>query len=179
MNSRKLKSIGAALIALVVSAPYVAMAQGIGVPSGVQAGAPSGLQVTPGPNLNLGGPLIFPMRRAPQRFRDLNLAGRVGVDPAKLPPEAKIVRLRLDGRIIPMRLDTELASAELQFEPDSNYGRELYRAILTKQVAVVGAAPLRDALQAAADKSAQAEVEGYVFNLTSPYLVLKAVKQQQ
>jgi hypothetical protein len=78
---------------------------------------------------------------------------------------------------LPMRLDTELHSAELQFEPEASYGRDLYRAILTKRVEVVGAVDLRQALQSAADNHEQAEVEGYVFNLSSPYLVLKVVRK--
>jgi hypothetical protein len=174
--TRTITIAGLTFAALVMIAPRGADAQGVGG-GGIHAGAPSGLQVNPGPNLNLGGMINIPQRRPPQRFRDLKLAGRVGIDTSKLPATARIVRLRLDGRDIPMRLDTELSSAEIQFDPDYNYARELYRAILTKRVEVVGAAELRDELAAAANSGAQVEVEGYAFNLTSPYLVLKVVNK--
>jgi hypothetical protein len=171
------KRILLAFAALAMGAATPALAQGFGGAGGIQPGAPSGIQINPGPSLNLGIPPVFNIQRTPQRFRDLNLAGHVGVDLSKLPPDAKVVRLYMDGRDIPMRLDTELHSAELQFEPQADYGRDLYRAILTKRVEVVGDARLRKALQSAADDHQQAEVEGYVFNLSNPYLVLKAVKK--
>jgi hypothetical protein len=166
-----------ALVVLAMGAAAPSFAQGAGGIGGVKIGAPSGLQANPGPSMNMGLPPVFNIQRTPQRFRDLNLAGRVGVDVSKLPPDAKVVRLHLDGREIPMRLDTEFHSAELQFEPEASYGRDLYRAILTKRVEVVGAANLRGELQSAAEHGRQAEVEGYVFDLSSPYLVLKSVKQ--
>jgi hypothetical protein len=175
MATRILLASFAASAALAIGAATVTFAQGFGGVGAIHAGAPSGLQANPGPSVNLGLPIVLNPQRTPQRFRDLNLAGRVGVDPSKLPPDAKVVQLRLDGRDIPMRLDTELHSAELQFEPNANYGRDLYRAILTKRVEVVGATNLREALQSAADSHQQAAVEGYVFNLSNPYLVLKAV----
>jgi hypothetical protein len=178
MRNRMILTLAGALAALAmgVAVPSSAFAIG-GVGGGIQVGAPSGLQANPGPSLNLGLPPVLNIRRTPQRFRDLNLAGRVGIDLSKLPPDAKVVRLHLDGRDIPMRLDTELHSAELQFEPEASYGRDLYRAILTKRVEVVGAVQLRDELRSAADKREQAEVEGYAFDRLSPYLVLKVVKK--
>ena len=41
----------------------------------------------------------------------------------------------------------------------------------------MGAAALRAELAAAASSGAQVEVEGYAFNLTSPYLVLQVVNK--
>jgi len=75
-----------------------------------------------------------------------------------------------------MRLDTELQSAELQFDPNDNYARDLYQSILTKRVEVVGRQDLRDEIVRAADESKPLDVEGYVFDRTSPYLVVKSVK---
>jgi hypothetical protein len=175
--TRTLMMAAVAVAALVMAAPRGADAQSISGIGGIHVGAPSGMQVTPGSSLNLGPSPTYNLSRTPQRFRDLKLAGHVGVDVSKLPPDAKVVRLDLNGHEIPMRLDTELASAEVQFQPQPSYGRDLYRAILTKRVQVVGDASLRDALQSAADQKSQAEVEGYVFNLSSPYLVLKAVNK--
>jgi hypothetical protein len=179
MGKRILLSAAIAVLGIAagVALPSVACAIGGGV-GGINVGAPSGLQVNPGSNLNLGPPPVFNIQRTPGRFRDLNLAGQVGIDLTKLPPDAKIVRLYLDGREIPMRLDTELHSGTLVFEPEPSYGRDLYRAVLSKRVEVVGAPQLRDALRDAAANRAQTQVEGYVFNLSSPYLVLKSVKPE-
>ncbi len=177
MTKRILLALSAAFAMLAMGAAAPAFAQGIGGAGGIHVGAPSGIQINPGSSLNLGPSLSYNIRRTPQRFRDLSLAGHVGVDVSKLPPDAKVVRLYLDGRNIPMRLDTELHSAEVQFAPEASYGRDLYRAILTKRVEVVGAADLRGALQSAADNHQQVEVEGYAFNLSSPYLVLKVVRK--
>jgi hypothetical protein len=177
MTKRIPLALSAAFATLVMGAAVPTLAQGIGGAGGIHVGTPSGIQINPGSSLNLGPSLSYNIRRTPQRYRDLNLAGHVGVDLSKLPPDAKVVRLYLDGRNIPMRLDTELRSAELQFEPEASYGRDLYRAILTKRVEVVGAPNLRQALQSAADNQEQVEVEGYAFNLSSPYLVLKVVRK--
>lgn len=179
MTKRMLIALAAVIAALGMGAatPGVAHAFSAGISGGgIHVGALSGFQPNPGSSMNLGLAPVFNITRTPQRFRNLNLVGRVGIPVSKLPPDAKVVRLWLDGREIPMRLDTELHSAELQFAPEADYGRDLYRAILTKRVAVVGAANLREALRSAADHREQAEVHGYAFDLSSPYLVLKSVE---
>jgi hypothetical protein len=112
---------------------------------------------------------------SPQRFRDLNVTGRVGVKPGSQPLHSTTIRLTLDGHEIPMQLDTELQSAELQFNPDDTYARDLYRSILTKRVEVVGRQNLRDQIAEAAEQSKPLQIEGYVFDRTSPYLVVKSV----
>jgi hypothetical protein len=177
MIKRTLLALSAAFAAFAMGTTTPALAQGFGGVGGIHVGTPSGVQIDPGSSLNLGLPITYNIQRTPLRFRDLNLAGHVGVDLSKLPPNARVVRLYLDGHNIPMRLDTELHSAELQFAPEPSYGRDLYRAILTKRVEVVGAADLRQALQSAAENHEQVEVEGYAFNLSSPYLVLKEVRK--
>ena len=113
---------------------------------------------------------------SPQRFRDLNVVGRVGVKPGSQPLHSTTIRLTLDGHEIPMQLDTELQSADLQFNPDDSYARDLYRSILTKRVEVVGRQNLRDQIAEAAEQSKPLQIEGYVFDRTSPYLVVKSVK---
>ena len=142
---------------------------------GVRAG---GLGAVTGP-VSVGVPFIpaetsSPM--SPQRFRDLNVVGRVGVKPGSKPLHSTTIRLALDGHEIPMQLDTELQSADLQFNPDDTYARDLYRSILTKRVEVVGHQNLRDQIAEAADRSKPLQIEGYVFDRTSPYLVVKSVK---
>lgn len=139
---------------------------------GVRAG---GLGAITGP-VSVGVPFRPGYEMMPQRFRDLNVTGMVGVKPGSQPLHSTTIRLTLDGHEIPMRLDTELQSADLQFNPDDSYARELYRSILTKRVEVVGQENLRDQIAEAAEQSKPLQIEGYVFDRTSPYLVVKSVK---
>jgi hypothetical protein len=140
---------------------------------GVHVGAVSGGAVS------VGVPFIpgeTSSAMSPQRFRDLNVTGRVGVKPGSQPLHATTIRLTLDGHEIPMQLDTEVHSAELEFNPDDSYARDLYHSILTKRVEVVGRQNLRDQIAAAAEESKPLQIEGYVFDRSSPYLVVKSVK---
>jgi len=144
----------------------------------VTLGAGSGFQVTPVPSLSGINVPITPRERAPQRFRDLTVVGAVGFKESDFPAGAKIVHLRVDGRDVYMRLDTELSDVELQFDPNASYARDLYRAILTKRIEVVGQQDLRDQIMASADKSQPIKVQGYVFDRTSPFLVVKSVSNK-
>jgi hypothetical protein len=151
---------------------------GGGIPGGGFAGGgvrAGGLGTISGP-VSVGVPFIPSSAMAPQRFRDLNVTGRVGVKPGSQPIHSKTIRLTLDGHEIPMQLDTELQSAELQFNPDDSYARDLYQSILTKRVEVVGRENLRDQIAGAAEQSKPLQIEGYVFDRTSPYLVVKSVR---
>ena len=149
---------------------------------GISGGGFAGGGVHPGEIGGITGPVSIgvPFRPGfdmmPQRFRDLNVTGRVGVKAGSQPLHSTMIRLSLDGHEIPMQLDTERQSAELQFNPDDTYARDLYRSILTKRVEVVGQENLRDQIAEAAEQSKPLQVEGYVFDTTSPYLVVKSVK---
>ena len=131
-------------------------------------GAPGGGAVAP--------PVIINSYLYDRHFRELKLAGQVPAVPDRLPSGARIVQLRMEGKIIPMALDTELGSAELQFDPDERYAEDLYKAVLTKSVAVVGDAALRDRIVQAAGSSQPIQVEGKVFNATTPYFVVTSVE---
>ncbi|HVA77229.1 MAG TPA: hypothetical protein VNF27_05005 [Candidatus Binataceae bacterium] len=144
----------------------------------VNLGGASGFSVNPGSNMPLPGMLNPTPNQSSQRFRDLNVVGDVGLKESDLPAGSRIVRLRVDGRDVYMRLDTELSSAVLQFDPNAGYAQELYRAILTKRIEVVGKQELRDQIMAAADKAHPLKVEGYVFDRTSPFLVVKSVSSK-
>lgn len=153
----------------IVATAGIAMAFPISM-SGVSVGNPH-----PESNLTLNGMLNPTPDQSPQRFRNLNVTGDVGLKESDLPAGSKVVHLRVDGRDIYMRLDTELSTAELQFDPNAGYARDLYRAILTKRIEVVGKRALRDRIMASADKAQPLKVEGYVFDRTSPFLVVKSV----
>ncbi len=135
----------------------------------------SGFQANPGSSLPGINVPTAPRERAPQRFRDLTVVGDVGLKESDFPAGAKIVHLRVDGHDVYMRLDTELHDVELQFDPNAEYARDLYRAILTKRIEVVGQQDLRDQIMASADKAQPIKVRGYVFDRTSPFLVVKSV----
>ena len=155
---------------------------GGGAGGGISGGGFAGGGVRAGALGGIGGPVMgsvpfLPkLDMAPQRFRDLNITGMVGVKPGSQPLHATMIRLTLDGHEIPMQLDTERQSAELQFSPDDSYARDLYRSILTKRVEVVGQENLRGQIAQAAEQSKPLQIEGYVFDTTSPYLVVKSLK---
>jgi hypothetical protein len=119
---------------------------------------------------------MAPVFDRPQRIRDhLNVTGLVGMSEKRPISNGPIVRLGLDGRDIPMRLDTQLDGVELQFDLNENYARDLYQSVLTKRIEVVGPQELRDQIEQAADQWKPLEIQGYIFGRTSPFLVVKAV----
>src|SRR5579863_7777884 len=91
---------------------------GAGVGGGGIGGGFSAHGITPmagtAPGFMMNSVLISP-RLSEQRYRDLKVAGRVPVDESKLPPGARVIRLHVNGVDVPMRLDTENASSELEF----------------------------------------------------------------
>jgi len=167
-----------------VSTASAFTATGVGVGASAGTGGIGGVSVGAGKMSAITGPSgsvvngLGPVFAMPQRWRDLNVTGQVGVKQANLPQGATVVRLSLNGQEIPMRLDTELQTAELQFDPNNGYARDLYRSILTKRVEVVGEQELRDQLAQAAQQSKPLQIEGYVFDRTSPYFVIKSVKPE-
>jgi hypothetical protein len=174
----------AATIAIAVVAGAAGFAGGAGSPGGAGFGGISGAPpLSSAPGLSLGGTmLIMSPGAAPQRFRELNMAGRVPADPTKLPKDARIVTLRVNGQTVPMALDAEAFRGELHFDPSSDYGRELYHSMLTKPIEVVGDENLRSQIaQVAASPtgSKPIQISGYVFDRLSPYLVLRSVSAAQ
>ena len=185
MLSRTLKRAGLTVVLVLAGVAAASAFPGAGAGSGFGGAGVSGVSVGSIGSLGgagvpgMGGPGgLGPTFTMPQRFRELNVVGQVGIDPSKQPPNATIVFLRLDGREIPMRLDTETRSGELEFNPDDAYARDLYRSITTKRVEVVGQQDLRNQIARAADESKGLQIEGYVFDKTSPYFVIKSVTPQ-
>jgi hypothetical protein len=70
------------------------------------------------------------------------------------------VQLGLDGRDVPMRLDTQPDGVELPFDSNENYARDLYDSILTKRIEVVGPQEPRDQIEQAADQWKPLESKG-------------------
>jgi hypothetical protein len=167
---------GLAIVCLfALAAPAAAFHGGGG--GGIGAGP---IRITPaivgGGVRGVGGASMAPVFDRPQRIRDhLIVTGLVGISEKRLVTSSPMVRLRLDGREIPMRLDTQLDGVELQMDLNENYARDLYQSILTKSIEVLGPQDLRDQITRAADyQSKPLVVEGYIFGRTSPYLVLRS-----
>jgi len=175
MSNRGARLFGFAVWLLVSLAPAQASPAG-----GIRAGGMGGaIRITPriggAPSANNVASMA-PVFDRPQRIRDhLNVTGLVGISEKRPISNGPIVRLGLDGRDIPMRLDTQLDGVELQFDLNENYARDLYQSVLTKRIEVVGPQELRDQIEQAADQWKPLEIQGYIFGRTSPFLVVKAV----
>jgi hypothetical protein len=87
------------------------------------------------------------------------------------------VRMRVDGRDIPMSINGDAMSDNLQFDQGDELGQILYRLILSKRLEVVGDQKLRTQIanEAAANPSKPVVVDGFVYDRMTPYLVLVSV----
>ena len=175
MSKRGFRLAGLATVWLLAGATPVAAFHG-GGGGGMGAGH---LRITPtitGGGPGIGAASMAPVFDRPQRIRDhLVVTGLIGASEKNVISSSPIVRLRVDGRYIPMRLDTQLDGVELQFDLNENYARDLYQSILTKSIEVLGPKNLRDQIAQAADGESKALlVVGYIFGRTSPYLVLQS-----
>ncbi|HEY6421583.1 MAG TPA: hypothetical protein VIX59_21505 [Candidatus Binataceae bacterium] len=106
----------------------------------------------------------------------LLIAGRLPVDPAKQPADATVVRLKLNGKLYTMALDIQAARDDLKSEATYDTTNDLYRAMVTKQLEVVGDASLPDQVAKAVELSRPIELEGYVYHRTTPYFVVQSVR---
>ena len=141
----------------------------------------SGLGGTSIPVTNLYIPTITSGNTtyAAQRFRQINLVGRVPADEKTLPSGSRLVRLRVNGQLVTMRIEDETMSPDLTFDTNSPYSKDLYRAILTKRVEVVGDAAMRTRILDAVTQKQAIQIDGYAFDRLSPYLVLRSVSSAQ
>jgi len=178
MPKQSVRLVGCAVCLFASLAPTGAFPAG-GMIGGGGRGIGGALRITPrigGTHAAGNAVSMPPVFDRPQRIRDhLNISGLIGISEKNPISSGPIVQLRLDGRDIPMRLDTQLDGVELQFDLNENYARDLYESILTKRIEVVGAQELRDQIVQAADKWKPLEIQGYIFGRTSPFLVVKAV----
>ena len=104
------------------------------------------------------------------------MIGRFAQDESGLRMDQQIVRMRVDGREIPMSIDGDAMSNSLQFDQGDELGQILYRLILGRQLEVVGDQKLRTQIaNAAANPSKPMLVDGFVYDRMTPYLVLVSV----
>jgi hypothetical protein len=121
-------------------------------------------------------PLVFPTND-PNHYHEIKIIGRLAKDESGLSIDRQIVRMRVDGRDIPMSINGDATSDSLQFDQGDELGQILYRLILSKRLEVVGDQKLRTQIAnaAAANPSKPVVVDGFVYDRMTPYLVLVSV----
>jgi len=121
-------------------------------------------------------PLTFPIND-PNHYHEIKLVGRFAKDESGLTIDQQIVRMRVDGRTIPMSINGDDMCDSLQLDQGDELGQNLYRLILSRQLQVVGDQKLRTQIAnaAAANSSKPIQVDGFVYDRTTPYLVLVSV----
>lgn len=124
--------------------------------------------------------LTFPTND-PDHYHEIKLIGRLAKDESGLTIDQQIVRMRVDGRTIPMSINGDAMSNSLQLDQGDELGQELYRLILSRQLQVVGDQKLRAQIAdaAAAKRSKTVVVDGFVYDRMTPYLVLVSVGDAQ
>ncbi|MGA6974399.1 MAG: hypothetical protein WBY93_22420 [Candidatus Binatus sp.] len=127
----------------------------------------------------MGGLANFPFpTNDPNHYHEIKLIGRLAQDPSGLTVDQQIVRMRVDGRTIPMAIDGDSMSNSLQLDQGDELGQDLYRLILSRQLEVVGDQKLRTQIANAAanpENSKPIQVDGFVYDRMTPYLVLVSV----
>jgi|SRR5277367_1355965 hypothetical protein len=113
----------------------------------------------------------------PGHYHEIKIVGRLAKDESGFSIDRQIVRMRVDGRDIPMSINGDAMSDSLQFDQGDEEGQNLYRLILSKRLEVVGDQKLRAqiATAAAANPSKPVVVDGFVYDRMTPYLVLVSV----
>ena len=126
----------------------------------------------------MSGMLNFPFpTNDPNHYHEIKIVGRLAKDESGFSIDRQIVRMRVDGRDIPMSINGDAMSESLQFDQGDELGQNLYRLILSKRLEVVGDRKLRAqiATAAAANPSKPVVVDGFVYDRMTPYLVLVSV----
>jgi hypothetical protein len=131
-----------------------------------------------GAGSRMNGPqtLVFPTND-PDHYHEIKIVGRLAKDESGFSIDRQIVRMRVDGRDIPMSINGDAMSDSLQMDQGDELGQDLYRLILSKRLEVVGDQKLRAqiASAAAANPSKPVMVDGFVYDRMTPYLVLVSV----
>jgi hypothetical protein len=192
--------VGKAFAGIAAALTFAMTATGVGAfgPMGMGGGAGMGSMASPGMNRmfssrtfrrDLGGSfdgvgsrtngpqtLVFPTND-PNHYHEIKIVGRLAKDESGFTIDRQIVRMRVDGRDIPMSINGDAMSDSLQMDQGDELGQDLYRLILSKRLEVVGDQKLRTqiATAAAANPSKPVEVDGFVYDRMTPYLVLVSV----
>jgi len=120
--------------------------------------------------------LVFPTND-PDHYHEIKIVGRLARDESGFSIDRQIVRMRIDGRDIPMLINGDAMSESLQIDQGDELGQNLYRLILSKRLEVVGDQKLRAQISTAAmaNPSKPVVVDGFVYDRVTPYLVLVSV----
>ncbi|HYA35105.1 MAG TPA: hypothetical protein VEF03_05770 [Candidatus Binataceae bacterium] len=162
----------AALATAILTLAAAGRASAFGAPG---AGIGAGPGASGGPGANFFAPTNI---TSPQRFRDMTLTvdGHLK-SPGDASTDGRTMRLHVDNQDIQMVLAVDMRSAELAFGTNEDYARDLYHSLLTKRVEVIADDFTRDRIIKAADAGKPLEINGYVFDPTFPYLVVKSVRE--
>ena len=180
-------------IAAAVTFAMTATVAGAAGPMGMGGGVSAGSMGAPGMSRmmissrtfrrDLGGSsamkgpqtLVFPTND-PDHYHEIKIIGRLAKDESGFSIDRQIVRMRVDGRDIPMSINGDAMSDSLQMDQGDELGQDLYRLILSKRLEVVGDQKLRAQIAAAAaNPSKPVVVDGFVYDRMTPYLVLVSV----
>jgi hypothetical protein len=150
----------------------------MGIPSASFARLGGGRGIN-GSGLALGSLQSFPFpTNDPNHYHEIKLIGRLAEAPSGLTVDQQIVRMRVNGRTIPMSIDGDAMSNSLQLDQGDELGQNLYRLILSRQLEVVGDQKLRNQIANTAANPANSkpiQVDGFVYDRMTPYLVLVSV----
>ncbi|HXW83795.1 MAG TPA: hypothetical protein VEJ86_05285 [Candidatus Binataceae bacterium] len=107
----------------------------------------------------------------------LTIVGRVPAEQTLRGAEGPVIVLQVNGERIPMRIQNQEASSDLQFDSDVPCVRELYSAVKVKRVEVVGDPALRQAIITAASEGREIQIEGSAFDRWRPYLAVGTITE--
>jgi len=157
-------------LALAMIPPSFASAASMAVPM-------SGMQISPGISGTGGAPptSFFPPSGVSggEGRRELKVRGRVLKDGETAQPGTEIVHLRFKNSTVAMALESPAPPGDISLSRQDEYARDLYRAIVTKEVQVIGSDAELARLEHPDSSNGRVQVEGYVFNRSNPYLVIE------
>ncbi len=126
------------------------------------------------------GMLNFPFpTNDPNHYHEIRIVGRLAKDESGFTIDRQIVRMRVDGRDIPMSINGDATSDSLQFDQGDELGQNLYRLILSKRLGWKWLATTNCALRSRPrrrrTRRSRVVVDGFVYDRMTPYLVLVSV----
>ena len=74
--------------------------------------------------MNGSQPLVFPTND-PDHYHEIKIVGRLAKDESGFSIDRQIVRMRVDGRDIPMSINGDAMSDNLQFDQGDELGQDL------------------------------------------------------
>lgn len=134
-----------------------------------------------GGGINAGGVIAAPnLAGIPsgEGYRLFKVSGRVLARGEPVPTNGRVVRLRIEGAIVPMVLDQGPADPEdLSLNRKDEYERDLYHSLLTKEVRVIASDRDVATIEGQNDSPDRLRIEGSVRGVSSPILTVDSVRR--